>query len=232
MNQLIQTLVFSIFALKNYSEYLSNQIIGLIIIAGYPRVRLSCGLYHTCLLVDYSTYASGYNNNGQLGLGHYRRQNLLQKINLQNTLMISCGDYHTLFLTKFGEVYACGANGCGQLGLGHNRDQNLPQKINLHNIIKIYCNSARSMALSKSNEIYAWGQNQNLPLIVKICPEFNLRQIIKFDIPNRPYAKYSNLHTIAITIFGEIYAWGRNDAGQLCLGHYQNNVNNPQKINF
>lgn len=35
---------------------------------------------------------------------------------------ISCGRYHTLFLTQEGEVYACGQHTLGQLGLGKLRE--------------------------------------------------------------------------------------------------------------
>jgi alpha-tubulin suppressor-like RCC1 family protein len=35
---------------------------------------------------------------------------------------ISCGRYHTLFLTQDGKLYACGQNKLGQLGIGRTRE--------------------------------------------------------------------------------------------------------------
>ena len=43
---------------------------------------------------------------------------------------ISCGDVHTMFLTKEGHVYACGYGEDGQLGTEKEDDELLPTMLN------------------------------------------------------------------------------------------------------
>ena len=158
----------------------------------YPKIKISCGYSHTCLLMD-EVYVWGDNDEGQLGLGHNQSQNSPQKfapmqmnrreggtsergkLNLPNIKQIICGSYHTIALTNSNEIWVWGYNNCGQLGLGHNQDQNSPQKLNLPNIKKIICGVYHTIALTNLNEVWVWGcnnegqlglehnQNQNLP---------------------------------------------------------------------
>ncbi len=162
--------IYNILILKNYlretfGEHVPYEIIQLIIMTKYPRISISCGHNHSCMILNNEVYASGYNVNGQLGLGHNADQNLPQKLNLRNIKKIICGFNHTMGLTHSNEVYAWGSNRYGQLGLGNDANQNSPWKLNLRHIKKIICGGSHTMALTYSNEVYAWGSNDDGPRV-------------------------------------------------------------------
>ena len=127
-------------------KHVPYEIIQLIIMSTYPKIKISCGFNYTCLLMD-EIYVWGRNDYGQLGSGHNQNQNSPQKfapmqmnrreegtsergkLNLPNIKKIICGSYHTIALTNSNEVWVWGYNNDGQLGLGHNRNQNSPQRL-------------------------------------------------------------------------------------------------------
>ena len=66
-------------------------------------------------------YATGINQNGQLGLGvdswgNNTNRNVFTKVNINNVKRSSGGEGHTMILKNNGEVYATGDNYSGQLG--------------------------------------------------------------------------------------------------------------------
>ena len=90
--------------------------------------QIACGGLHTVILRDNNDIlVFGYNDDGQLGLGHYDNQNtpqtLMQGIAIRQ---IACGCNHTIILQDNNDVLVFGCNKTGQLGLGHNDDQNKP----------------------------------------------------------------------------------------------------------
>lgn len=65
---------------------------------------------------------SGDNRLGQLGLGSDKIQQavyptMVASLAQRHVLDVSCGDNHTLILTKGKHVFTCGSNDHGQLGL-------------------------------------------------------------------------------------------------------------------
>jgi len=239
---------YNIFILTNYlrdtfGDHVPYEIVKLIIMSTYPKIKISCGCEHTCLLMD-EIYVWGNNIYGQLGLGHNQKQNSPQKLNLPNIKKIICGGFHTIALTNSNEVWVWGNNIYGQLGLGHNQDQNSPQKLNLPNIKDIICGCYHTTALTNSNEIWVWGDNcygqlglghnqdQNSPQ--KFAPmQMNRREEGtsergKLNLSNIKDIICGGRHTIALTDSNEVWVWGYNNEGQLGLGHYQHQ-NSPQK---
>src|SRR5580704_13900561 len=121
-----------------YGEHYPKELVQLIISTYFHSfiIKIKCGYYHSVLLFEKEIYAWGYNQYGQLGLGHNTQTNSPQKLDLPNVKKIICGGYHTMALTFSNEIYAWGHNYYGQLGLGYNTDTNLPQKLDLPNVKK------------------------------------------------------------------------------------------------
>jgi len=82
---------------------------------------------------------------------------------------MSCGDSHTLLLSRDGDIYAFGSNSFGQLGTeDQNQCERTPKKmINSQKFIDIeshYCFDI-SIALSKNGIFYIWGRTHEEPII-------------------------------------------------------------------
>jgi alpha-tubulin suppressor-like RCC1 family protein len=74
-------------------------------------------------------------------------------------IQIVCGGWHTIGLTKKGEVFTWGNNGSGQLGHGDNDERTIPTKVaGLDGlfIIQISCGNSHTAALTDKGEIFTW----------------------------------------------------------------------------
>jgi alpha-tubulin suppressor-like RCC1 family protein len=91
----------------------------------------SSSLHQFLLMNDYSVYAMGRNDHGQLGCGDLKTSDYPLNIKVHTTIppqiqshhpivinKIATGRSHSLFLFNNGQLYGCGANNYGQLGLG------------------------------------------------------------------------------------------------------------------
>uniref|UniRef100_A0A2K6KFN3 HECT and RLD domain containing E3 ubiquitin protein ligase 5 n=1 Tax=Rhinopithecus bieti TaxID=61621 RepID=A0A2K6KFN3_RHIBE len=88
-------------------------------------------------------------------------------------------------------------------------------------IIQITCGDYHSLALSKGGELFAWGQNLHGQLGVgRKFPSTTTPQIVE-HLAGVPLAQISagEAHSMALTMSGNIYSWGKNEFGQLGLGH-------------
>ena len=160
-----------------------------------------------------------------------------EKFHIQNIQTIACGSFFSVIITKEGEIYTWGNNSFGMLGIGHVEKEILPQKINLKNIIGADCGELHTVAINKLNEIYAWGSDIYGQLgLGKTNQDYidgdNYRyQTLpqKINLENVKTISCSYNHTMALTLTGEVYAWGSNSYGQLGLGHNVDQ-NSPQIV--
>ena len=184
---------------------------------------------------DGSLYARGNNEYyGQLGIGNIetKYQTLPTKIeNLNNVDKIYYDSSSRCAKTKTGEVYAWGRNYYGQLGIGNTENQSSPIKVNgITNVEEIYRKGASTFAKTNTGEVYAWGknnegqlgignkENQNIPVKVS-----NLSNVDNIYVCFGGYG-FAQLNS------GEVYAWGKNDKGQLGIGNTEDQ-SIPVKIN-
>ena len=185
-------------------------------------ISVACGGYHIIILTaDGEIYVDGNNKYGQLGLDRKNSLFKLRKVDigLKSIGSISCGAYHTIFVTGSNEVYSCGLNKGGQLGLSDYADRWCPTKISLEKVISTSCGEYHTIALTISGDIYVWGSNYHGQLGLnelgshKCCPtKINLRDIIS--------VKCGGFFTMIVTKFSDVYAWGSNHHGELNLGDH------------
>lgn len=89
----------------------------------FKAKHIYCGGHHT-IMIDKNdeVYSFGFNEFGQLGLGHFDNINIPTKILINgNPFRIkhgSCGGYHTVLVDKNNQVYSFGINRSGESGIG------------------------------------------------------------------------------------------------------------------
>ncbi|XP_047422955.1 E3 ISG15--protein ligase HERC5 isoform X2 [Sciurus carolinensis] len=91
-------------------------------------------------------------------------------------------------------------------------------------IIQITCGDYHSLALSKGGELFAWGQNLDGQLgIGRIFPSTLIPQVVE-QLAGVPLVQISagEAHSMALSMSGNVYSWGKNNFGQLGLGHTKN----------
>jgi hypothetical protein len=135
--------------------------------SGERVVMISCGWGHSMALTESGhVYSWGFNGYGQLGNGNTVDSNTPKLVELNSVIVerISCGQWHSLLLSKDGAIYAFGDNDLGQIGKGYNNTQLTPVKINdkikfidiaAHHSLNI------SVSLSVDNKCYVWGECKN-----------------------------------------------------------------------
>jgi alpha-tubulin suppressor-like RCC1 family protein len=168
---------------------------------------------------DNNIFSGGFNNYGQLGIGHNFPEVQTVQINLKNIKQICCGNEHSMALTNEGEVYVWGRNNMCQLGLENCGYQNSPQKLDLPCITNIKCGFEHSMALTSKGEVYVWGKEMETKnynelngrwsttiSLIKTPQKINLDKVIKISAGGHG--------SMMMTASLDIYSWGINDSKQ------------------
>ena len=194
-------------------------------IPNLPKINLvSCGQYFT-VCVDYEGFiwSFGKNNAGQLGTGNTTNFNVPQKLqNIPPVVSVSCGYDHTLIITNDSNLWSCGSNIFGQLCLGNRESQMKPQKTSFSNISKVSAGWNHSLFQNDNDqgEIFSCGYNEYGQCGLG---HFYYSQITPSLIPNLPpfivQFGCGGLHSLFLDSEGNVLSVGKNDCGQLGLGH-------------
>ena len=217
-------------------------------IPNLPKIKMiSCGDYFT-VCVDYEGFiwSFGENFKGQLGTGNTINFNAPQKLlNIPPVLSVACGFDHTLMITNDDNLWSWGSNTFGQLCHGDKEDRSKPQQTSFSNISKVSAGCLHSLFQNNKGEIFScgfnkWGQ----------CGlgHFDSPQITPSLIPNAPSNIIQFVCGSSQNLFldseGNVFSVGRNEHGQLGLGHntnqnelnqhttHQNNIMHECKLLF
>lgn len=130
-------------------------------------VDIACGPYYMFILTSLgAVYARGFNREGQIGLGLKmikRYGPLIEDFvlvqGIKDVVHISCGAYHTMFLTRDGSLFGHGHNAGGELGIGYKSDYEFCfKRVPIEGVINVWCSDKRTMILTKDG-LYACGLN-------------------------------------------------------------------------
>ena len=131
--------------------------------------QVACGNMYTIILkTDGTVWSTGYNNNGQLGIGNTNKQAYFVQVtkNVDNVNEIICGNYESYILKNDGSVWACGYNNFGAMGLEQGYTYYTFTQItnNLNNDVKqIACVGANykgTIFLKNDNTVWVCGNNE------------------------------------------------------------------------
>ena len=193
---------------------------------------MACGYAHTVTLSnDGVVHSFGRNHEGQLGLGHSKRNvSLPSRItNLPQIKTISCGAYFTVCVDCEGFMWSFGDNSAGQLGTGNKTNFNVPQQIlNLPPVVYAACGSENTLIITDDSNLWSCGNN----LYGQLCleNEENQSTFQQTSFSNIIKISSGNMHSLFQNNKGEIYGCGYNTNGELGLGHCDSPQIKPTKI--
>ncbi|XP_074679165.1 E3 ISG15--protein ligase HERC5-like isoform X1 [Strix aluco] len=136
----------------------------------------------------------------------------------QKNEKVQCSNHdatHMLILSpdgKLSEHWATASADCSKT--------RLVKELRNQDIVQIACGDQHAMALSRGGELFTWGQNTHGQLGVgsqtTLIPQPQLVERLK-GIPLAQIAA-GGAHSVAVSLSGAVYSWGKNDFGQLGLG--------------
>ncbi|KAI9995477.1 hypothetical protein PInf_012542 [Phytophthora infestans] len=172
----------------------------------------------------------GLNKSGQCGQGHFDERVMMlrpvQALRSQRVKFIAAsnGCEHMIALTDSGLAYSWGYNDRGQLG-----HENLTTKVHVPKLIESlkdkklrYASVSyhHSAVVTDSGELYAFGMNDCGQLGLDHTQHHSTPQLVKgFEGTEISMVACGLYHTIICTATGGLFACGKNDYGQLGLGH-------------
>lgn len=189
---------------------------------GTDNMAVSAGFEHSVYLKKSgAVFASGLNDNGQIGDGstaHRSSPVQITTLNMDN-MAVSAGGRHTVYLKKSGEIYAAGRNYFGQLA----------DATTVHRLTPV-----RIYALGANNSAIAAGYEHTCYLKVvgeAFCSGWNTagqlgdrtstNRVVPVQVAFEPKLTSVSsisagyIHTVFLTASGAIYATGWNAYGQI-----------------
>ncbi len=203
-------------------------------LGGKTITALAAGNSHTLALAsDGTLLAWGYNLYGQLGDGTTSHRAmpvvaLTASGALANKVVsaIAAGANHSVALTSDGAVYAWGSNGgYGQLGHGNFADSSVPVPVTAtgalagKTVTAIAAGAEHTVVLAQDGTLHAWGDNAYGQLGDGTSSDHWTPTTVNMNgaLAGKTITVIAAgaHHTVALASDGSIYAWGRNEFGQL-----------------
>jgi E3 ubiquitin-protein ligase HERC4 len=188
-------------------------------------LSVGCGWEHTVIATaNGEVYACGSNDHGQLGLLTGRKRfERVGSLETKCVKQVSCGQRHTAALSE-GEVFTLGANSECQLGRKTDEDStNVPRLVKgswQYPVVQVTCGDKHTLILTADCQVFGWGSNS----YHQVGLPFGGARIPKpehIELPcGVPVVQVvaGGCHSLALTVSGCLYSWGKNNFGQLGVG--------------
>ncbi|CAN6457249.1 unnamed protein product [Victoria cruziana] len=203
------------------------------------EVGISCGLFHSAVLIDGKIWMWGKGDGGRLGFGN--EQSVFAPVlnpNLENIRSIALGGLHSCALTANGDVFTWGYGGFGALGHSVYHRELLPRPLQYDwngRISHLATSGTHTAAISEHGELFTWGRDEGegrLGLGSGGAPdEGALGTPTKVEALPVPVSAVAcgGFFTMALTEDGQVWSWGGNSNFELGRGA-RNNDWRPQPI--
>ncbi len=195
----------------------------------------AAGKLHTLVLMrNGEVYASGNNDQGQLGVNRLwydtgEAPNIIPGLpfsyspmkvaNLTGVRDVQCGCHHSVALMSDGTVRTWGRNDRGQLGDGTTGFAIAPAPVpGLTNVVSIAVGGHHNLALLQNGTVMAWGWNSNGQL--GLDPKLTAFATVPAPVPGLSGVTvtaigaggsyYNGGHSAALLADGRIMTWGQN----------------------
>ncbi|CAM9751893.1 unnamed protein product [Scytosiphon promiscuus] len=211
------------------------------IVAGRKAVQVHAynGCEHTIVVMDDGRMVSfGYNYRGQLGHGTTSSEPMPKPVRGLDGLrvtQVSCSYYHSIVACNNGEVYTFGRNDFGQLSSGDTIDRKLPclvESLRGQIIMSLACGQYHTVVSTLQVGVQSCGKNDYGQLGLKTTEHQPKFVAVKGALHGAQvrHLRCGYYHTIVLAARDNVFGFGRNDYGQLGLGHTTQRVFGPHKI--
>lgn len=160
-----------------------------------------------------SLYSCGYNNVGQLGLGHTDNKNSFQKVN--NVKNVKCveGIYNLVFMfDDKGTLYYSG------YGSALDYPDSRAFTTLGNGIKKIACGNKHVVVLTDNGKVYGCGDNNDFKQLGLSSTTSMSNVLVELPIDDAKDIACGSFHTMVVKNNGDLYACGKNGDAQLGLG--------------
>lgn len=184
-------------------------------------VDVACGARHTLLQKsDGTLWACGENAQGQLGIGSFDVASGIVQVNfIDDCVAMDAQGFHNLAMRSDGTIWSWGDNAYGQLGM-NGVDQGYPVQIGMDtDWQKIVAGYYHNMAIKNDGSLWGWGNNVSSQLGEETVDLFQFEPLQIGDQNNWSDVSCGFSHTIALRDGDNLWAWGRNQEGQLGNGN-------------
>ncbi len=186
---------------------------------------VAAGQWHTlALAADGTVWAWGAGTQGQLGNGTNTptQETPVSVSSMTDAIAIAAGDSHSLAVRSDGTVWAWGGNNAGQLGDGTTSNRNAPVQVSgLTSVVAVAAGALHSLALKSDGTVWAWGQNSSGELGDGSTAN-RLAPVQVLGLRGITGIAAGGSFSLALQQDGAdggfVWAFGRNDVGQLGEG--------------
>lgn len=210
---------------------------------------ISAGRSHSVALTGSGAIiAWGGNEYGQLGNGELHPCNVPPENPVfKNAVALDTGRDHTVVLKDDGTVWSWGMNSYGQLGDVTRTDRRLPVQVfagasggsRLEDITAIGCGYWHTLAVKEDGTVWAWGKNDYSQLGEGTSADWTVPLPVLAGESNVEIGNYfhdavtvtgGGSHSLILKSDGTVWAWGRNEFGQLADGTATNRAAPAQTL--
>lgn len=137
---------------------------------------------------------------------------------LTSVVQVAAGNSHSLALTSDGSVWAFGDNGRGELGNGTTTNSDVPVQVpGVAGVTQIAAGNGFSLALTSSGNVLTWGDDRYGELGGDYAGRlgYSTTPVQVKGLTGVTQIAAGGEFSLALRSDGTVWAWGRNDSGQL-----------------
>ncbi|XP_033101416.1 alsin-like [Anneissia japonica] len=154
----------------------------------------------------------------------------------RNVKKVALGGKHAAFLTSEHEVFCYGSGEYGQLGHKKFSDVTkqpvLVKDIKGENVIDVVCGLNHTGVVCADGIVFCWGDSNSGQCGTGLLDRINTPQQVEFNDPDHDpvitQLACGDMHTLALSTKGEVWAWGIGH--QLGLGTGSNSISTPSRL--
>ncbi|EQC32667.1 hypothetical protein SDRG_09643 [Saprolegnia diclina VS20] len=167
---------------------------------------------------------------------HLIEQFALDKaLNGSRIVSIACGAQHAAAISQHGELYTWGSGEDGRLGHGDIRDRAIPRKVMSllsQRVVQASCGGAHTAVVTATHGLYTFGRAKNgrLGLGADVATFKMTPEALASPVDEWTAVCCGWNFTVALTLAGRVYCWGKQGEGQCGLGYANQDQCAPVRV--